>query len=95
MSNSKKWVDLGLSYAEALHAMQSGVAYAMETGMDDDITLKHLRVGVNSALIDSGAIANLLIKKDVITHEEFHEELRLAMNHEVHIYEELLGVKFR
>lgn len=88
------WVDLGLSYEEALHAVQSGVAYSHAKGSDDG-SPKQLRVGVNSALVDSSALAHLLIQKGLITEEEYAEELRLAMNYEAHRYQEHYGVTFR
>ena len=47
-------------YVKAAHAMQSGVAVCMERGTAET-TPKHLRVGVNSAMVNDAAIARLLI----------------------------------
>jgi hypothetical protein len=55
------------------HAMQSGVAFTMDTSQETEP--KHLRVGVNSALIGNAAIADLLMQKGIITHEEYLRSL--------------------
>jgi hypothetical protein len=99
--------DKGLSYAEAAHAMQSGVAMELQLNIKDaikdlppgelsDMALKawhdgahkHLRVGVNSAMVEHGALAELLVSKGIIGHEEYVESLRLMMNEEVCRYED-------
>lgn len=79
-------------YLNALHAMQSGVAYKMEFD-PADTQPKHLRVGINSALVNSSALVNLLIKKGIITHEEYFKELADLMEEEVKNYEKTLGQK--
>jgi hypothetical protein len=56
-------------YNAAAHAMQSGVRFMQET-VSTDGTPKHLRVGVNSALVAEAALARLLIAKGVITEQE-------------------------
>lgn len=68
-------------YETALHAMQAGVALDAEAG-DPSCTPKHLRVGVNSALVDSGALATLLIAKRLITTVEYYEALAEAAEKE-------------
>jgi hypothetical protein len=68
-----------LTYAEAMHAMQTGVANLS----GNDLAPKHLRVGINSALVDNAALARLLVKKGVFTQEEYTEEVRLEMCREV------------
>jgi hypothetical protein len=83
----KDWVDLQLTYENACHAMQTAVAFEMALPERKSATEpKHLRVGINSAMSDHSALAYLLIKKGVITEEEYREELRLAMNNEVARY---------
>ena len=77
-------------YTRAAHAMQSGVAMEMQKG--SRVTEpKHLRVGVNSALVDSSALAELLIAKGVITEDEYHEALATGMEREVTTYEQRLS----
>lgn len=72
-----------------MHGMQSGVA--MKINFDaSDTSPKHLRVGVNSALVDSGAMAGLLIKKGVITEEEYLEMLVEVAERERESYERTL-----
>lgn len=72
-------------YEAACHAQQSAVAQVMQHEVGRVIgremspavsgaivrALKHLRVGVNNAMADQGALARLLIEKGLITHEEY------------------------
>lgn len=83
-------------YLELAHAMQSGVAMMMNFSQQETDP-KHLRVGVNSAMVDSGALAGLLIEKGIITEEEYLEALNIGMQQEVDRYrqriEEQVGGK--
>ena len=80
-------------YTAAAHAMQSGVA--TEMGINPAPTEpKHLRVGVNSALVDSSALAELLISKGVITEDEYLEAIAAAMEREARTYEQRLSDHF-
>lgn len=77
-------------YAAAAHAMQSGVA--AEIGLGTKSTEpKHLRVGVNSALVDSAALAELLIGKGIITEDEYVEAIATGMEREAKAYEDRLS----
>lgn len=80
-------------YADAAHAMQSGVKADMETDTRSQgaTTPKHLRVGVNSALVDSAALAWLLVSKGVITEDEYLDALASGMEREARRYEALLS----
>ncbi len=71
-----------LSYKEAMHGVQSAIAYRIGRG-EDLATSKHLRVGVDSAMVTDAALARLLIKKGVFTAEEYAEEIRLEANREL------------
>lgn len=72
-------------YLALCHAMQSGVAAMMN--YDPDATNpKHLRVGVNNAMVETGAIAELLMSKGIITKLEFYTALRDKMREEVESY---------
>jgi hypothetical protein len=76
-------------YERAIHAMQSGVAFEMaQSGGPDpgDTAEKHLRVGVNSALCDSAALARLLVEKGVITQDELERAVADEMEREVDRY---------
>lgn len=72
-------------YARLLHAMQTGVAFSMDRD-DSDCKPKHLRVGINSALIDSSALARLLIKNNIITEDAYWDSLIEVAKEEVESY---------
>lgn len=76
-------------YVAAAHAMQSGVAAEHARGSRDGEP-KHLRVGVNSALVAQGGLARLLIDKGLITEAEYTAAVADAMEAEVARYEEIL-----
>lgn len=77
-------------YNAACHAMQSGVA--VELGIDGTSgTPKHLRTGVNSAMVNNQAMVELLIEKGVITHKEFFDKLADCMEAEAKAYEKRLS----
>ncbi len=76
-------------YMAAGHAMQSGVAGKMQFDAADT-TPKHLRVGVNSALVSSSALAELLIAKGIITKSEVLTAMADGMEEEAIRYEQLL-----
>jgi hypothetical protein len=79
-------------YAAAAHAMQSGVAMEMELpGSHPATEPKHLRVGINSALADSSALAELLINKGILNEAEYLEALATAMESEAKRYETILS----
>lgn len=72
-------------YRVAAHAMQTGVAFANPEGTGDQ-TPKHLRVGVNSAMVEHSALAHLLMRKGVITEEEYYTALADGMEQEAERY---------
>ncbi len=72
-------------YKALCHAMQTGVAYKMNYD-PTDTTPKHLRVGVNVAMCDHGALVNLLIAKGIITEDEYFDALVESMQREVDNY---------
>jgi hypothetical protein len=93
--------DLGLSYEEAAHGMQTAVLH--EQNLYEHTAAKrspppephehpngskHLRVGLNASKSDHAAIADLLIAKGIITEAEYLEALRLRMNDELARYQE-------
>jgi hypothetical protein len=74
---------------QASHAMQSGVA--MEMNYDPGPTEpKHLRVGVNAALVYQAALARLLVDKGIISWDEYNAAITDEMNREVERYEQRL-----
>lgn len=66
-------------YRQAAHAMQSGVAFKKDK---KDQEPKHLRVGVNAAMVDHSALVHLLIEKGVITEAEYTKRAADAMERE-------------
>jgi hypothetical protein len=82
-------------YERAMQALHNAVSYEIEMGINSkDKTMKSLRVGVNSTLVDFTALAQLLIKKDIITEDEYLASLASAAEEEVKRYEVRLGKKF-
>ena len=77
-------------YMALCHAMQTGVAAKMEKD-SKETTPKHLRVGINVAMSDHGALMALLFKKGIITEEEYIDALIESMEREVHMYESVLA----
>lgn len=72
------------------HAMQTGVAVKMNFEQDET-TPKHLRVGVNMAMIESGTLAGLLLSKGVFTEEEYYTALIEGLEHEIEMYKAFLA----
>lgn len=73
--------------------MQTGVAHEQAGGSTCG-TPKHLRVGVNSALVDGAALAKLLIAKGVFTEAEYAEAVTVEMEAEAERYAARLSEKF-
>lgn len=81
-------------YLAAAHAMQTGVAHQMQDPSVKETQPKHLRVGVNSALVSSGALAKLLIQKGVITEAEFLAAQAEGMEAEAEDYTARVRVQY-
>jgi len=80
-------------YLDACHAMQTGVKYEMESdqvrGVEHHSTTpKHLRVGVNSAMVSHAALVKLLVERGVLNEDEYITSQADAMEAEVALYEE-------
>lgn len=75
-------------YDGAVHAQQSAVAAMMAAelgsveGPEIIRVLKHLRVGVNNAMADIGALYGLLVEKGVLTDEEARRAILAAAERE-------------
>ena len=81
--------ELTKRYEAAVHAVQTGVAIDQAQGSQDG-SPKHLRVGVNLRATDAVGLVNLLIKKGVISEEEYLVAICESAEAEVRRYEELL-----
>jgi len=77
-------------YVRACKAMQSGVAAKMNYD-EGETRPKHLRVGINSALVSTGALTKVLAEKGLITMEEYMKALADMMEKEVASYEKQLS----
>src|SRR6267142_2757170 len=87
--------DLGLSYEEAAHGIQSAIAHEIGLGRKV-ITPKHMRTVIELSRADQGGLALLLIAKGVFTAEEYAQAMRLAANTELAMREaEHPGITFR
>lgn len=86
MDHKQRWHD-------AAHAMQSGVAAEMNFN-PAATSPKHLRVGVNAAMSDHGALVLLLVAKGVITEEEYLKAIADGMEAEAKKYGTLLSERF-
>ena len=81
-------------YERAVHAVQSGVKIEMESKVSEAHTPKHLRVGVNAAMIEHSALALLLINKGIITRAEYLAALADSAEAERDRYEQRLTQHF-
>lgn len=77
-------------YLKCLHAVQTGIAYKMQYDLHET-TPKHLRTGINNAIVSNTALVRLLIRKGLITEDEYFESLVAEMKMEVNRYEEWLS----
>ena len=76
-------------YEAAAHAVQTGVAFELERDPSSG-TPKHLRVGVNLAMVYQAALANLMIAKGIITEAEYTEAIADETDKEADRYEEIV-----
>lgn len=86
-------------YYDAAHAMQSGVALEITKSFNgNDMSAsspKHLRTGINAAMVEHSALVQILVEKGVITWDEFWAKLADCMETEVRKYERRNGVTFK
>ena len=84
--------DLHRRYYAAAHAVQSGVAMELH---DDPASgsPKHLRTGLNMAMVEHGALVRLLIKKGLISNAEYMTELVAGVEEEQRQYEARLSAR--
>ncbi len=75
--------ELKKEYIRLGHALQFGVHFDQDTS---DQTPKHLRVGVNMSLVNSSALACLLIQKGIITEVEYWSSMVEVLREEIESY---------
>lgn len=88
--------EIKAEYLALAHAMQSGVATEMQLAQSgarrhESTEPKHLRVGINAAMVDHGSLVSLLVKRGIITEVEYLRALRDGMREEVKRYEKRLS----
>jgi hypothetical protein len=86
-------MELQTEYTQLLHALQTGVKLHIGLEGVGDTSLagpKHLRVGINSNMIQNSALALLLMRKGVITETEYWETQVELWRKEVSDYEKRL-----
>ena len=81
--NQQEFVD---ESQRLLHAIQTGVAFEQANGSRDGEP-KHLRVGVNNALVEIAAIARLLMDKGIVSQEEVFRYIIGGLSEELNRYE--------
>lgn len=91
----KLLVDLGLTYEEAAHGVQSVKAFEEANDFSGGMTPKHLRTGLDLRAADMMGLACLLIDKGIITEEEYMEYMRLGANTELAREQDKYGMTFR
>ncbi len=87
MTDERSLEDIAAENESLLHAMQTGVKATMDYDLDDSHSPKHLRVGINNALIINSALMRLLVEKGLITEKEFELSYNTVLREEVLTYE--------
>lgn len=84
--------DLGLSYEQAAHGVQSAIKYEMEERgwRGNENEWKHLRAGIDMRAAEAAGLVQLLIQKGILTEDEYLEAMRLSANEELARYIEYL-----
>ena len=79
-------------YTDAMHGVQTGVGHELNHDPASG-SPKHLRTGINSALVGQAAIAQLLIDKGVFTLAEYTASLANHAEAERASYEKTLSTR--
>lgn len=60
-------------YANAMHGIQTAILFEIEhVGLNNaEASPKHLRTGINSAMVNDHAVAKLLVAKGIFTEQEY------------------------
>lgn len=90
MSDKGKLAQLNERYERAAHRVQTALAFMPG---HDNMTPKHLRVGIDMGKSDMAGLAKLLIEKGVFTIEEYIEAITKSAEAEADTYEHELSVR--
>lgn len=82
-----------------MHRVQSAIAFfegrqEVFGERNAETEHKHLRVGVNSALIETSSLARLMFRKKLITSEEYYDTLIEGWEQEVDSYRARIKQRF-
>jgi len=91
---SEREKELAEEIQKLQYAMQTGIMYMVEKG-SKTCQPKHMRTGINSALIFNGSVVRLLVEKGLITREEYAEAAVADLRAEVKRYESELSEIFK
>ena len=81
-----------LPYEDALHGIQAGIKMrAALDPKDQSTTPTTLRSDITTATTDLAALVTLLVRKGLITPEEYRGATRIEMNDELDHYEDLVS----
>jgi hypothetical protein len=70
-------------YLDAMHGLQSAIAWEMNQPGSTTASTKHMRVGVDSAHISDAGLARLLIEKGLFSLAEYEQAMADAAEAEV------------
>jgi hypothetical protein len=84
MSDQGRLAQLIERYERAAHRVQTALAYMPD---HQNMTPKHMRVGIDMSKADMGGLATLLIEKGLITKEEYILAITESAEREADAYE--------
>lgn len=80
-------------YEAACHAVRTGIMLLMGSPKYKAAEPKDLRLGIDSAQVSQAAIVELLVRKGIITYDEWYSTLADAMEKEKAEYTQEVGKK--
>lgn len=75
-------------YMELAHSIQCAAGFMIEAGYSKEGTPKHLRTGVNMAMCEHGGLVTLLVKKGIITEDEYFDSVLETLERELQSYKD-------
>lgn len=76
-----------MTYREAVHALERGIKIEVEQLDSKETSVKQLRLELVIERVKHDALVGLLIRKNLITEEEYRQMMVAEMNREVRRYE--------
>lgn len=81
-------------YVQLCHAVQTGVAHSLQNDPSSG-TPKHLRTGLDILFCEHSALVTLLIKKGIITEDEYYDSVIEVLQREVANNEAKLSAHYK